>query len=191
MKTLFTSASLLSILIIQTSLSNFRPVRTSFGPHGQQGAPTQEDKRRKNFEKAKNLLVAQRVPFDPEILLTPHWRKTLKPDFDRMPELQQVRRGTNRLNGVEMAHTLYLPEKVRLEGDTVILVRNLIFDGNNAVIRGPYNVYFYPIDVAGVLGTSFEIALARAHRETGVRFINASWTRDRSLPVMPVIRGAQ
>src|SRR6185503_12839536 len=60
---------------------------------------------------------------------------------------------------------------------------------NNAVIRGPYNVYFYPIDVAGVLGTSFEIALARAHRETGVRFINASWTRDRSLPVMPVIRG--
>ena len=87
MKTLFTSASLLSILLIQTSLSNIRPVRTSFGPHGQQGAPTQEDKRRKNFEKAKDLLVAQRVPFDPEILLTPHWRKTLKPDFDRMNRL--------------------------------------------------------------------------------------------------------
>ena len=189
MKTLFTSVSLLSILIIQTSLSTFRPLRTSFGRHSQQGAPTREDKRRKNFEEARNLLLAQRVPFDPEILLTPHWRKTLKPVFDQMSELQQVRRGPKRLNGVEMAHTLYLPEKVQLEGDTVILVRNLIFDGNNAIIRGPYKIYVYPIDVAGVLGTSFEVALARMHRETGVQFINASWTRDRSLPVMPVIRG--
>jgi hypothetical protein len=112
--------------------------------------------------RAKNLLVARQIPFDPEILLTPHWRKTLKPVFDQMPELQEMRRGTKRLNGVEIAHTLYLPEKVQLEGDTVILVRNLIFDGNDAVIRGPFSIYVYPVDVSGLLGTAMRFSRACA-----------------------------
>jgi hypothetical protein len=109
MKTLIASLSLLSLLFLQNSAANFYPVRTSTRAGGQQNARTQEDARRKNFEKARNLLVAKGVPFDPEILLTPHWRRTLKPAFDQMPEFQDIRRGTRRLKGVEMAHTLYLP----------------------------------------------------------------------------------
>ena len=126
MKTLIVSVSLLLLLLFQNSISDFRLLRTSVDLHGSQGAPTQGDRRRKDFEKAKSILVDKHVPFDPEILLTTHWRRTLKPAFDQMPELQEVRRGTRRLKGVQMAHTLYLPEKVQLEGDTVILVRNLM-----------------------------------------------------------------
>jgi len=165
MKTLIASVSLLSLLFVQSSISDFRSLRTSVGLRGQERARTQEDRRRKDFEKAKSLLVDKNVPFDPEILLTPHWRETLKSTFNQMPELQEVRRGTNRLKGVEVADTLYLPEKVRLEGDTVILVRNLIFDGHEAVIRGPFNIYVYPIDESGLLGSSFEVALARAPKD--------------------------
>jgi len=159
---------------------------------GQFEIQSNRDAKKDGFEKAKNLLVYKNVPFDPEILLTPDWRKTLKSTFDQMPELQEVRRGANRLKGVQMAHTLYLPEKVRLEGDTVILVRNLIFDGHEAVIRGPFSIYVYPVDESGLLGTSYEAALARARPKTGVRFTTASWAANRAtrgLPVMPIIRG--
>lgn len=191
MKTLIASVALLSLFLIEASISSSSRLTTSVGLASQQHEQTPQN-RRKDFEKARNLLIEKRVPFDPDILLTPDWRRTLKATFDQMPELQQVRRGKNRLKGVEMAHTLYLPEKVRLEGDTVIIARNLIFDGRDAVIRGPFNVYVYPTDQAGVLGTSFDVALARERRKIGVRFMNASWTNNaanRSLPVLPVMRG--
>src|SRR5262249_17451446 len=65
----------------------------------------------------------------------------------------------------------------------------LIFDGREAVIRGPYNIFVYPIDEAGLLGTSYEGALASAREKHGVRFINAGWTGNRGVPVMPIIEG--
>ena len=188
MNKLIAYASLLLLLFVDTSFSSFTPSGT-IGPERQEHARPQEDQRRKNFEKAKSLLVARNVPFDPEMMLTPHWRKTLKSTFEQMPELKQMRRGSRLKGGVEVAHTLYLPEKVRLEGDTVILVRNLIFEGNDAVIRGPFNIYVFPIDQSGVLGTSFEVALERERRESGVRFVKAGWSSNRRLPVLPVIRG--
>jgi hypothetical protein len=136
MNKLVAFASLLSLLLVHTSVSSFVSSGKSVRSDSEARIQIKEDKRRKDFAKAKGLLVEKKVPFDPEIMLTPHWRKTLKSTFDQMPELQQVRRGRSRLNGVEMAHTLYLPEKVRLEGDTVILTRNLIFEGNDAVMPG-------------------------------------------------------
>lgn len=192
MKTLIASVTLFSLFLIEAWISSSPRLTTSVGLASIPQEQTVQDRRRKDFEKARNLLIDKRVPFDPDILLTPDWRRTLKSTFDRMPELQQVRRGTNRLKGVEMAHTLYLPEKVRLEGDTVIIARNLIFDGRDAVIRGPFNIYVYPTDQAGVLGTSFDVALARERRKTGVQFMNAGWTADpanRPLPILSVIRG--
>jgi hypothetical protein len=92
MNKLIAYASLLSLLFVHTSLSSFTSSGTSTRSSGQDRAQTQEDKRLKNFEKAKSLMVARNVPFDPEIMLTPHWRKTLKTTFEQMPDLQQVRR---------------------------------------------------------------------------------------------------
>lgn len=188
MKKVAAHFSLLSLLALQCfafDAPSFRSRKVQNVQPGQGLNQTKHDRRRANFEKARNLLIEKKVPFDPELLLTPHWRNTLRTTFDQMPELNQVRRGTGRLKGVQIAHTLYLPEKVRLEGDTVILVRNLIFEGHDAVIRGPFNIYAYPIAQSGVLGTSFEVAL----REHGAQLMKASWNSNRALPVMPVIRG--
>lgn len=140
-----------------------------------------------DFKRTKELLIKKGVAFDPNILLTPNWRKTLAPHFEQMAEMQEVKIGPGRLKGVQMAHTLYLPEKVELVGDTVILARNLIFEGHDAVIKGNFSVAVYPIDQTGLLGSTVDQAL----KKMDVRFINASFKRHaRNAPAnLPLIDG--
>ena len=145
------------------------------------------DRARKNFRKTKELLIQKGFPFDPETLLTGNWRKALAPHFDQMAEMQEVRIGPRRIKGVQMAHTLYLPEQIELVGDTVILARNLVFEGRNAVIKGTFSISVYPIDQTGLLGTTLEQALQRS----GPRFVNArfSTVAARNIPTnLPLIK---
>lgn len=178
--------SLFVVLAMHNLLISFASVRFANGQQPvSQGNPNRsqadvDSSTRSDFERAKKLLRDKKVPFDPEVLLTTHWRKKLQTTFDQMPELQEIRAGDDRLKGVEMAHTLYLPEKVELEGDTVILVRNLVFDGQEAVVRGPFNIYVYPIERAGLLGTSFKTA----PRNTVPGFLKASLDVNRPLPLI-------
>jgi hypothetical protein len=141
-----------------------------------------------NFKKSKELLIKKGVPFDPDILLTRNWRKSLAPHFEQMAEMQEVKIGPGRFKGVQMAHTLYLPEKVELVGDTVILAHNLIFEGRDAVIKGNFSIAVYPIEQTGLLGTSLEQALERS----GPRFVDArfSGAAARTIPAnLPLIKG--
>lgn len=141
-----------------------------------------------NFKKTKELLIKKGVPFNPDILMTPNWRKTLAPHFEQMPEMQEVKIGPGRLKGVQMAHTLYLPEKVELTGDTVILARNVIFEGRDAIMKGwSFSIALYPIDKTGLLGSTLQQALQRS----GPRFVNANFSRtaSRNIPTnLPVIK---
>lgn len=146
------------------------------------------DRKIANFKRTRELLVKKGVPFDPDILMTMHWRKKLAPNFAQMPELQEVKIGPRKLKGVQFAHTLYLPERVELVGDTVILAHGLVFEGRDAVIRGPFSISVYPIDQVGMLGSTVDQAL----RKAGVRFVNAAF-RDavfRNLPAnLPLMKG--
>lgn len=71
-------------------------------------------KRLKNFEKARKLLETKKVPFDPHVLLDPNWRKTLKRTLDQMPELQTIKRGGDRLKGVQLAYFVDRTSLLRL-----------------------------------------------------------------------------
>lgn len=140
------------------------------------------------FKKTKELLTKKGVPFEPAVLMTPNWRDTLAPHFEHIADMQTVRIGPRRLKGVQMAHTLYLPEEVELVGDTVILARNVIFEGRDAVIRGSFSIALYPVDQTALLGSTLEQALQR----TGARFLNANFSSatTRALPAnLPVIKG--
>src|ERR1700741_100615 len=140
-----------------------------------------------NFRKSKDLLIKKGVPFDPDILLTRNWRKTLAPQLEQMPEMQEVRIGPGRVKGVQIAHTLYFPEKVELVGDTVILAHNLVFEGRDAVIKGNFSIAVYPIDQTGLLGSTLEQALQR----DAPRFLNARFSsaEARKIPAnLPLIK---
>jgi hypothetical protein len=189
MKKLTSYLTVLLLLTLPGKPSDSAASRTS-GSRQQENAQSKEDRRqaeldqkRADFKPARDLLQKRNVPFDPDILTTPDWRKKIGPVLQQMPELQEIRIGASRLKGIHLAHTLYLPEHVDLDGDVVILVHNLIFEGRDAIIRGPHNVYIYPIDQSGVLGATLAEAIPEAGRKVGSREAN------HRLPILPVIDG--
>jgi len=90
---------------------------------------------KRDFEPARRLLLNQGVPFDPDLLLEPNWKSALAPVFAQMPEMQISRYQGGPLSGVELADTLYLPEKVQLSYDLVIIAKHLVFEGNDVLIK--------------------------------------------------------
>ena len=99
------------------------------------------------FSKGKDLLVKHGVPFNPYVLLTDNWRKTLQPHFNSYPEFRKNRQEKGRLSGVIIANTLSLPEFVELDGDTVIIARNIEYDGQYPAIKSyGYDIYIFIIE---------------------------------------------
>lgn len=115
--------------------------------------------KRAAFQKIRGQLEVKGVSFDPDILLEPTWREQLNLVLDAIPEMHEKRILGQTIKGVQMAETLYLPENVRLTGDTLLLAKTIIFEGNNVLIKGNYNVYFMPLEMDGALGTSLESAM--------------------------------
>jgi len=101
---------------------------------------------RASFSKGRWMLLKKNVPFDPDMLTRPQWRKALRSILDQMPEMKAIRREAGPLSGVYMADTLHLPGEVKTQGDILILARKTIFEGPNPVIRGEGNVYLYFIE---------------------------------------------
>src|SRR5688572_7741220 len=131
------------------------------------------DRLRQQFKKGRELLLKKGVPFEPNDLLEPDFRKKLKPKFAEMREMQETRViRQKQIKGVQLADTLYLPEKVEITGDTVILANQVIFEGRNAVLKGNHAVFFFPVDIDGLLGTTLEVAITE---QGGPRFSLASY----------------
>jgi hypothetical protein len=155
-----------------------------------------EAQKREDYKVNRQMLLSRGVPFDPDTLLDEEqWRKQLEPILSGMPEMQESRRGAARLKGVHLAHTLYLPEKVELTGDTVLLVRNLIFEGRDILIKGHYNLSIFLIETVGALGTTLQVALARQREQSSdVRYSKLSFTGKDSMKLpakpLPLIQNA-
>jgi hypothetical protein len=184
MRTLFLSLTIASLLIPSGNFPGSRNSRAAQlltakltaqqeGSDRQQKEQEDKERTRRNFEPSRKLLEQKGVPFDPADLLEADWRTKLAPKFALMPEMQQKRRTGRQFKGVQLGDTLYLPEKVEITGDTVILANKVIFEGTDAVIKGNYNITFYVADVTGVLGTTLESAMSGQPRH-GARFVNAS-----------------
>ncbi len=164
LQTLWTTEGAKSEPISQTSTRNFQQELAV--------------RNRAAFRKGRELLVREGVPFDPDLLLDPQWKVRLKPILDEMPQLQLVRQGGRKLKGVQLAHTLYLPENVQLDGDTVILARYLVFSGRNVVIKGNHDIHIFPIE-----GTEF--GDTSSNRRGRSKIIKVSLPSSGSDPMKP------
>jgi hypothetical protein len=150
MKTFTSSLAIVFIVSSQfvNPLTSQQHQVTGFSPgysvNQQDNRQKSVESRKRNFAIARNLLLSKGVPFDAEVLLQDDWKRTLAPVFARMPEMQQVRYVARPLAGVELADTLYLPEKVQVAGDLVIVGRHLVFEGSDVLIKGNYNISIFP-----------------------------------------------
>ncbi len=153
----------------------------------QSSAPVESQERlehrRQQFADARRMLLDRRVPFEPEQLLEDDWPKKLKPVLDSMPEMHESRYEHSPLKGVYLADTLYLPEKVQLDDDTVIVVNNLVFEGNEILVKGHHSLHIFPTQPTGVLGTTLAKAL---YKKSEV--FNVALSTRRSLPSFSLIR---
>ncbi len=153
-------------------------------PAAQQGGTTPEqigaadplqdnyEQKRAGFSSGRELLIRKGVPFDPDILLDDDWRERIEPFLSQMPQMSRVRQMSNRLSGAQLADTLYLPEKIELTGDTIIVARRLIFEGRQVLIKGPHNIYVYLIEPDEVS----VVNKASLTRKRNPGFVNAGLT---------------
>jgi hypothetical protein len=135
-----------------------------------QSAQEQFDLRRENFTNGRQLLLEKGVPFDPDELLRDGWSKKLRGALDTMQEMHESRYETKPLKGAYFADTLYLPEKTQLTGHTVIVANYVVFEGKEPIIRGNYDLHFFPAGPVGVLGTTLSQALQKKGALLNVKF---------------------
>jgi hypothetical protein len=137
-------------LVVMLAIA-FTPKKFSSVSGNQQQSPlTREQKKQQDIEKkrgsfksGRDLLRKHGVPFDPDLLLEPGFKKKLAPTFAAMPEFRESRVLGKKVEGVQLADTLFLPETVELTGDTVMMANHLIFSGKNIVIKGPHDLHFF------------------------------------------------
>lgn len=96
------------------------------------------EKRRRTFARAAEQLRQAGLPFDPYELTEAGWHERLGPRLLQMPEMKKNRVvDSDRLEGVYLADTLSLPEKMTATDDVVILARHLTYRGKNVEIIAP------------------------------------------------------
>ena len=109
----------------------------------------------------RQLLTSAQVPFDPLVLFSRNWRQKLAPVLARMPEMYMESFHRGPLSGVKLADTLHLPEKVKLDGDTVIIANRIKFEGRNILIKGNHGIHIFITgkpDLTGLGRRAIELA---------------------------------
>src|SRR5882672_7915439 len=162
--------SLLFVLTFITTASAYFADGQSNTASNTNGQDESFEARRQNFKSGREMLLDKGVTFEPEELLRDHRSKALQAALDAIPEMHQSRYETAPLKGAYMADTLYLPEKVQLSGHTIIVANYVVFEGKNPVIRGHYDLHFFPAKPVAVLGTTLAQALRKKNPLANVRF---------------------
>jgi hypothetical protein len=135
------------LCLLGGGIIQFNPVGAAMGQSPPKISPGDLKRQKETFKIAAKLLTKRGVPFDPNLLNEFDWRERLAPVFELMPQLRQTQRVPAALSGVFIAEILLLPERVTLQGDTVILARQLAPEDENinVTIEGDHALFIFTI----------------------------------------------
>jgi hypothetical protein len=91
------------------------------------------------------MLTKQKVPFEPTILFARNWKSLVRPYLEAMPEMSKTATLPERFGGATIANIVYLPDKIELTGDTVIVANYLVFGSRQVEIVGYDDLLVFPL----------------------------------------------
>jgi hypothetical protein len=96
-----------------------------------------------NIRSVARILKDQKIDIEAELFFTSRGRKKLAAQLANFPAMQSGRFYSDPLRGVVMADMLTFAEKLPIEGDTVVIARQIVFSGKAPVIKGPHELHVF------------------------------------------------
>jgi hypothetical protein len=81
----------LVVILVLTLLSSLTRIERVSTTASNLKGTRDRDRLHRDFDAGKKLLQAKHVPFDPDDLLKPNWRKRLEPVLNNIPEMNVSR----------------------------------------------------------------------------------------------------
>ena len=121
-----------------------------------------------NIRAVARILKSEGVQLDTGQLFTRMGQKKLRTQLLAFPDMYLTKAHSEPLRGVIMADSLTLPEKSKIEADTVIIARHIVFTGRAPTIKGSHDIHLFALDsikVANGPGTVITIDTSGAGRD--------------------------
>jgi len=150
-----------------------------FSPDTEQArAQTQRAKRMSaTVRRMSKLLDKEKLPFEPTILFARNWKSRVQPYLQSMPQMWKTETLPQRFGGAKIANIIYLPDKIKLTGDTIILANYVVFASKQVEIVGYDDLLVFPME--SVLSQNTDERVGK--NGSPARFITARYGSEREL----------
>lgn len=134
--------------VTQQQTRNKSAGNRKFSPDTERARGQMERGRRMSgtVRRMSNLLRKEKVPFEPSILFARNWKSRVRPYLQSMPEMWKTETLPQRFGGAKIANIVYLPDKIQLTGDTVILANYIVFASKQVAIVGYDDLLVFPME---------------------------------------------
>lgn len=123
------------------------------------------------------LLTKEKVPFEPTILFARNWKSRVRPYLQLMPEMSKTETLPRRFGGAKIANIVYLPDRIELTGDTIILANYLVFASKQVEVVGYDDLLVFPME--SVLSDNKDGQAGK--NGSSVRFIKARYGSEKDM----------
>lgn len=99
-----------------------------------------------NVHSVAKILKDEQIDIEAELFFTPRGRKKLRTQLEKVPAMQSAKFYSDPLRGVVMGDSLTFAEKLPIAADTVVIARQIVFNGKAPVIKGPHEFHLFALN---------------------------------------------